>query len=644
VRPPAGAVPSTLGWRRPELGSAALALLLYLRSLPYGFVRDDQALIRDNVLLRGAAKLGWLLTSDFWASASLAERTVYWRPVIVFSYWLDGRIAGWSPAWFHLVNALWHAAATAFLATAVSATGAGIAAAWFAGLWFASMPLHHESVAWIAGRTDVWSAAFVLGALAWETADRRGAAARWLGPLLWALGLLSKETAVAALPALGVAIWLRQPRGGRGGRELLLRLIPYLAVTLAYLAAHQATTGLSLSAQATDRPTLAAGIARGLALVPVQLLFLVPGHAHGPDWQYDRTHAASAAVVVAGALVHLILAAAAWRALRRRHRLATPLLLAWFPLLFLGALAVRSEPLAAERHLYLTSAGWAWLGGAAFAWLAQRARRTQVPALGWAPRLLALGWLCLSASATWSVIPVWRDERSVFEGMLRAQPRSATGWVGWAMELIEAGDDDAASRALDQAAALEPGRGDVLVFRAGIELRRGHPDRTLALAREARARFGSSRDVALLEVQALQSMGRWSEASRLADGLQRRMPGDTGVLEAWALQALAEGRPQDAARKLSEVVRLEPRAAGLLELLGRCDARLQAWASAREAFQRSVVVEPDRYDAWLGLAEACARSGDPPAAVAALRQAARLPAARDGRAERMLAELGAPPR
>jgi tetratricopeptide (TPR) repeat protein len=349
-------------------------------------------------------------------------------------------------------------------------------------------------------------------------------------------------------------------------------------------------------------------------------------------------------LVLAGALGHAVLAALAWNSLRRRRPVAIALLVAWIPLLFLGALAIRSEPLPAERHLYLSSVGWAWLGGAAFAWLGRQPRVRGAAASRAVAGLLGFSWLALAAAATWAVIPVWRDEPALFAGMQRAQPWSATGTVGLAMGLIEAGDDDAASRALDHAAALEPGRTDIQVFRAGIELRRGRPERTLALARSAQARSGASRDVALLEVQALQSLGRWNEASALVTSLHRQLPGDTGVLEAWALQMLVVGRPEEAEAELTRIISLQPRAAGLLELLGRSRAKLKIWPSARDAFQRSVAIEPDRYEAWLGLAEAYAGSGDRAAAVVALQQAARLPASSDGRAGRMLEEMAARPR
>ena len=64
-------------------------------------------------------------------------------------------------------------------------------------------------------------------------------------------------------------------------------------------------------------------------------------------------------------------------------------------------------------------------------------------------------------------------------------------------------------------------------------------------------------------------------------------------------------------------------------------------AEARAALGRAVRLAPGNYEAWLELARTCLALGDAPGAAAALASAERLPAAADGRAASMRAQLPA---
>src|SRR5439155_19049165 len=193
------------GLAHPSLWSAVLALVLYLPALGDGFVWDDHWLIEANPALRGGDGLLRALVSDFWAPTGSASG--YWRPLVVLSYGLDGALSHWNAAWFHAVNLLAHAGTSAAVAALATASGAGTLGSLAAGAWFAASPTHVESVAWIAGRTDVQCALLFLLALA---LDRRGRAAGRSRPGAGSLGLfgaalLAKETALVFLPVVALA-------------------------------------------------------------------------------------------------------------------------------------------------------------------------------------------------------------------------------------------------------------------------------------------------------------------------------------------------------------------------------------------------------------------------------------------------------
>ena len=166
----------------------------------------------------------------------------YYRPVVVLSYMLDMNLYGYAPAsgpqipaaqtagvyisaeqtggasgsaaGFHISNVIYHALTTFFVwllaRRLLVHQPNGTMGALMAAAIFAVHPIHTESVSWIAGRSDVLAAMFlipgVLLALLW-----RDTGARWAliaCALLYLLALMSKEVAVAALVIVPVALLL----------------------------------------------------------------------------------------------------------------------------------------------------------------------------------------------------------------------------------------------------------------------------------------------------------------------------------------------------------------------------------------------------------------------------------------------------
>lgn len=185
----------------------------------------------------------------------------YYRPLIIVTYQLDEKVA--ATLWplekreearrivYHTTPVLWHAAATVlvFLLGIVltrmvrpeglggaggpdgaagpggpgSAAGpaglAGLAGSAAAGLLFAVHPIHTESVAWMAGRSDVVCAVFFLGSVLLYLVHRATLNRAWLlAAAAAALGaMLSKETGVGVLLLVPVIDWMTAPGTRLGG-------------------------------------------------------------------------------------------------------------------------------------------------------------------------------------------------------------------------------------------------------------------------------------------------------------------------------------------------------------------------------------------------------------------------------------------
>ncbi len=181
----------------PFLLPAATAVLLALPRLRFAYLFDDYDFLARTQLFH----LG-LLTPD--------PALVFYRPIsreIYFGFlnWLSPG----NPLTGHVLNAILLAGAV-FLGATLAGRLAGRKAGLIAGLLLAAFSQWPILVAWVSGAQDLLSIDFTLLALHFELSGR---GAKSL--VAFACAILSKETAVAAAPALVAIHWLRFPSVGR---------------------------------------------------------------------------------------------------------------------------------------------------------------------------------------------------------------------------------------------------------------------------------------------------------------------------------------------------------------------------------------------------------------------------------------------
>ena len=630
----AAALPSRWpwGWSAPPwvtwLVPAAAALLLYARTLGYAFVWDDMDLVVRNAALQGA---DWarLLAQDFWRSTG--GGTGMWRPWVTLSYRIDGALSGWQPWSFHLVNVLAHAASSALVAILARGRGVPAWAALGAGLVYATAPALSESTAWIAGRTDAFAALATLAALlcarAWRERATFGAAAAMVA--CTTLALLAKESALV-LPALLAAdaldVRARGGGSGRGGGNARRDLVPALAslaVVVLWAIAHRTLVA------APSRPADPGALAGVAALVWAHLAWLAPWAPHSPLldlWRAPST-AVAALAWIAGALVLV----GAVLAHRRRFPLLLPIALLFAPLVpVAGASLVEAGVRFAERSLTLPVAGLALA-------IAELARAPGLVARA-APAVMAL-WLVLQSVAAWPAIGAWRDEESRIRRIAQVRPQDADAQLGLADLLSTLGREGEAREWIARAEAADPRGAAPLVARASLEFRGGRAAESLAAAEQALARAPDDLAAGMIRVRALVQLARAEEALVAARELEARHAGAPAALGALGVARLANGDAAGAIPPLSEASAHLLDDAGLAWDLGRAAIAVQDVALAREAFERAVVAAPAFYEAWLGVADTRARTGDRAGAEQALVRAAALPGASDGRVELLRARI-----
>jgi tetratricopeptide (TPR) repeat protein len=355
----------------------ALSGAVYLNALHNPFVYDDYRVIQQNRSLLAPQDVGAIVARDLT------------RPVVNWSYAIDRVVWGPEPFGFHVTSVLLHMVAVwlVFLlasrlamdrmrreSTAAIDRGPALAALSAAAL-FGLHPMMTEAVGYISGRAEVLAAVLVLAAFLlardWMETGRWASLAGAFGA--WALGLLSKETAIV-FPLL-VLYYDRVVRDDPDERRRhLWRLhVPLFAVA-AGVGIVRLTVFLSVEyagGATVHWPFMFAELDVlmryvGLLIVPSgQTIFhAIPATTGGLARQ----------AIVAAVTLGVILGVLALTS--RRARIAS-LGLFWFVVVPLPqamlVLLNRGEPMA-ERRVYLASVGFFIAVGSAIGYVAGRPR------------------------------------------------------------------------------------------------------------------------------------------------------------------------------------------------------------------------------------------------------------------------------
>ncbi|HUB79406.1 MAG TPA: tetratricopeptide repeat protein [Bryobacteraceae bacterium] len=377
----------------------AATLALYVRTVNFDFVNfDDPDYVTANPHVRGgftAGNIAWAFTSGSAAN---------WFPLTRLSHMLDYQLFGAWSGGHHITNVVLHAVAVLLLFGFLHrATGRRWLSAWVA-LIFAVHPLHVESVAWIAERKDVLSAALAMLAL-WSYvrwAERPSRGRQCLTAAAFALGLTAKPMLVT-LPAvfLLLDVW-PLGRGPRWREKIPLFLMSAASALVTYLV--QQASGAVRTAE--DFPLLLRVENAAVSAViyiwkwfwPARLAVFYPYPAEIPLWQ-----AALAALSMAAISVLV------WRVRRSRPYLATGW--CWYLIMLapVSGLVQVGAQARADRYMYLPSIGLSIM----LAWGAAEifARYPQIR-----PALAALtAASCAGAAAiAWVQLDSWRDSRALF--------------------------------------------------------------------------------------------------------------------------------------------------------------------------------------------------------------------------------------
>lgn len=594
----------------------ALTGLGFARSLSGEFLYDDRLTVERNPAVADLDALVASLGSPMWEFAGAEGNLAvgYWRPLANVAL-AAARAAGrGDPLAFHALSVLLHLLATWAAFRLVRRVSGDETCAFFAALLFGLHPVHVEAVAWISAVNEPLCGLFVLlsvhAFLAWR---ERGSAGVPIAAGAWfALGLLSKELAVAAVP-LAVAIDVSRRATGRERAWFPRRLVAYAPFVVVLAAWYLARAFVFESALAGfDRTTTEYGVSAlrlfalrvellgrglGLALWPATSRVF---HPFVPACSWSQL--GPALIVLTG---WLGLALMAWR--KRSFALLFGTLAAPLALLPLSARvsSLGLFPLA-ERYLYVAILGVVLvLAVTAFHALPRAGAALVLTALA-----LVLGWSTHRRSA------VWHDEKTLLTTAVLEAPRSP--YAHWVLgkTLLDEYQRTQDRRTLS-AAEVEFRTAQDL----GLDAQRG--DQTIFAVRTDFLQSNLGLGWCLLLDSAVDSHSA-TDAKALFELVVKTYPTSA---EAWTGLGAAQAALADydaAVESLKKALTIDSRYVEAYSALGIVHMRRTEYELAVDAFVNALKYRPDHMKYLLQLARAQAEKGDDAAARRTLDRARRI--------------------
>jgi tetratricopeptide (TPR) repeat protein len=420
---------------------AAITFLIYVPTLTYDFVWDDNRLVKNNSYLEQTNPTE-IFTEGFAYNPGIPseEPITYYRPLTILSFFLERKEWNLSPAGYHLTNIVLHGLAVFLVCLLLfrlfgSAPGAAVA-----GLFFGASPAVNSAVCWISGRNYLLALVLML-VVAWlmlQDLKAKPLFTSLLGTCLL-LALLAHDAAVMLVPL--VLFWVVLDR--RLFRPVVSWVIAVLLVFAGYL----------LLRLAIARMPFPAGIVSDALHQPLLLLnaygqqvlhLLAPFGRH--VFYLPGPLAGFSAYTALGALF-LVLPVGLAAALRSGP---AALGAAWLILFLLpSGSAMLLGP--AGRTLYLAAPGVLMLFLAAWTRLQVRARSVANWLL-----ILGAGYAAACGVQTLRRNPVWHNELTLFSTITQETPEAVGAHLNFGNALLAVGRTDEAAEQYRAAIGLKP--------------------------------------------------------------------------------------------------------------------------------------------------------------------------------------------
>lgn len=588
---------------------AAVAILIFARSLPYAFVYDDENQILENTWIRDWSQVMNFFSTHVWAFARTQTISNYYRPLHMVTYAVAYSIGGLKPHVFHLINILFHALCSITVALIGFRLSRNRYVGAAAGLLFALHPIHAESVTWISGITDPLCAAFYFPALYFYLKDsqedgNRTALILSLGCFLGAL--FSKEMAFTLPIIAGWLDWCLY-RKFRWSRYAMFGALFAFYAVIRIRALHAffvQQVPLNLDPVSRMLSTI-------VLLAQYVAKMFVPFHISAFH-VFQPTTSILTLDFVLSAIFLAACAAALWFLRRQRTLL---FLLGYCILTIIPALNLSGigQNIFADRYLYIPTLGSCLL----LPMLAQSLRELWPSRPQWLTLRAGIVLLALVLSVfawrLWNEIAVWRDAPTLFTETMRRSPGAALIAHNLGRYYYYRGD--LAQAAVWETKALEASEKSFIVNR---------PNNAAIL--------GGLGSIAFQQGKREEALAYHLEASR-------EMPGDETVLQNLATAYISLREYQKALPCLQALVKANPSNEIALSDLSALYLTIGQYDLAIANAKTCLAINPKYGDAYLNLARAYGAKGMKEEARAAYLQLKRVAPEKSGQADAELKAL-----
>lgn len=455
----------------------AATILAYEQAWRAGFIWDDDVYVTANKLLTAPDGL-----SRIWFSL---ESPSQYFPLVYTTFRIEHALWGLTPAGYHWVNILLHAANALLLWQVLRRLRCP--GAWFAAALFALHPVHVESVAWITERKNVLMGFFFLLALLFWTAfceQRSRKKWRWYALALgcYALALFSKTVACTLPAALLLILWLKhEPITWRRIGQVVPFVILGIAmglVTIWWERYHQGTQGALFAIGLPERFLIASRATwfyLGKLVWPAHLSFSYP------HWEISATQLVDYAWVVAiAALSVAIYFGRRW--VGRSLEVGLIFFVATLsPMLGFIMLYTFRYSFVADHYQYLASIGPLALIAAgtttAFSFLG--------PGQRFLKPVICSAVLLVLGLRTWQQCGTYSDRETLWRAVIAENPGSWMAHNNLGIALVQRGQIDEAFEHYHTALELNPGYGEAYYNLANALLRAQRVDDAIAQYKKA---------------------------------------------------------------------------------------------------------------------------------------------------------------
>jgi Tfp pilus assembly protein PilF len=591
-----------------------LATLPYVNSLANGFVYDDRQQVLENPYVHSFRYLGRIFGTTVWSFEGAQGVTNYYRPLMTFAYLIGYKIYGRIPFGFHLTNLVLHVAVVLLVFVLTERLFHNRLISLIASGLFALHPIHTESVAWIAGITDLELSFFFL--LTFLLYLRLGdtqpqSTPSWLSsiPVLvaYCLALLSKEQALV-LPALAVVYehFYRPDRAESQIKDKARRYLPLCLMAGAYIVFRLFVLGGF--APAIWRPTMpwSEVLLSAIALVggylgkliwPVHLIAFYVFHESRGIFDPRVLAGLAGLIACAGLFVWL------WRVAR-----PFSFGLIWMAATLAPVLNPRWMPaqVFAERYLYLPSVAFCWLIGGAVAKLWRDSRAGSPSARSVLARqaiAISVGVVaCLYAVRTVERNRDWRSDEVLYRKTLEAQPDAQVIHTNLGVEYSEHNDWSAAER--EWILALGPGKPSAVTLNnlGLVRMKQKRNDEAADLFNQAIAIRPKYMAPYEHFAEMYSEMGRFADADKQFQKAVTLAPLDINARNKYGHFLLEQGRASEAREQFARSAEADANS-DAYDNLGDLDLAAGDAQKARSDYQAAVALNDIDNHAYFALAK-----------------------------------------